>query len=253
MLYHFREHIPEGIRPSISEINRQCPEYELMRGVTNATKHKALGRRKPLVTNAEDITETTSIVRFQDEIGDYVHCQTLVEVRCSDGSVRMLDPALTRALNYWGEFLARQGICNFEARPESSMPEDKHRTRDEASRQLNLEALRGLRFKHQCKFLEWDYEEGRARPVDLTGATLEARIYSPPKYTADLTMTHPAHGSISMEFPLTQEESLEIFRAASEKEKEVILDRIATLRRADIEAAFTDKLRSLPDAELPDT
>lgn len=248
MLYHFREHIPDGIRPSISEIKRQCPEYELIRGVTNATKHKAPSQRKPLVANAADIIETTSIVRFQDEIGEYVHCQTLVEVRCSDGSLRTLDPALTRVLNYWGEFLARQGVCNFEARPEPGMPGDKHRTRDEASRQLNLEALRGLQFKHQCKFLEWDYEEGRARPVDLTGSTLEGRIYSPPRYTADLTMTHPAHGSISMEFPLTREESLEIFHATSEKEKELILERIATLRRADIEAALTEKLRSLPAA-----
>ena len=65
ILYHFREHLPESLRPRYRDVVNNCPSYELIRGVSNASKHSSVSRNNPLVLRSEDITEMVLVDRFQ--------------------------------------------------------------------------------------------------------------------------------------------------------------------------------------------
>ncbi len=110
-LFHFREHIPVQHKKNRKQVVVECPDYRLVADVTNAAKHRTVDRDTsegpPLVRSAEDIEETTIIVRYQDDQGDYTDARTLVFINCSDGVRRNLDTALTNVMNYWVTELKR--------------------------------------------------------------------------------------------------------------------------------------------------
>lgn len=56
-LYHFREHLPKPHSKTFSQVARICPDYALIRDVTNAGKHKVLTIGQPLIKSADDIQE----------------------------------------------------------------------------------------------------------------------------------------------------------------------------------------------------
>lgn len=182
-LYHFREHLPAGIRPTVQGATEACPEYALIQGVANAGKHSAVTRGQPLVSSAADIQEIAVVTRFTDAEGEYPHLETKVIVRCSDGSVANLDQALTRVLNWFGSLLKAKDVCHFQLRPEKPLPGSRFVHRDQTGGGVSLEAMRGLAWRTTMELQEWDAAEGRARPVDLTGSEMTMHIYKPPVVT----------------------------------------------------------------------
>ena len=241
-LYHFREHLPDSLRAPVKNLEQTSPEYALMQGVTNASKHKQVTRRRPLVLGAEDIREVTVIVRYSDEDGEYSHAQTTINVTCSDGVIRWLDPAITRVLNFWGEILKNAGVCGHNIRTEPEAPGRRYLSRGEASLKLNLEAMRGLDFRQSMQLLRFDDTLGYAIPTDLTGADVQFRIYKPPQHIVDITMSHPKHGDVTASIPLTDEENVAFHHVASQAEQKAFMERLFQAHRSEIEQKLGDQL-----------
>lgn len=247
-LYHFREHLPDSLSGPVKDLEQTSIDYALMRGVANASKHKRVTRRRPLVASAEDIREVTVIVRYSDENGEYSHSQTKIDVICSDGVTRWLDPAITHVLNFWGKLLSDAGVCGYNVRSEPEAPGHRYRSREEVSVGLKLEALRGLDFRQSMQFLKFDNALGRAVPIDLTGAELRMHIYKPPKYIVAVKMSHPEHGHFVADIPLTDEENLAFHRIKSQAEYAPFVERLFQAHRSEIEQKLAEQLP--PNTEL---
>jgi hypothetical protein len=240
-LYHFREHLPAEMRPSVQAAIEACPEYALIQGVANAGKHSAVTRGQPLVSSAADIQEIAVVTRLTDAEGDYPHLETKVIVRCSDGSVANLDQALTRVLNWFGSMLKARDVCPFQLRPEKPLPGSCFVERDKAGVGVSLEAMRGLAWRTTMELLEWDSIEGLARPVDLTGSEIAMRIYKPP--IATLTLSHPDEGEISTDIPLTARESVEYRSLSTQEQRDAFMDSFLERNRAQ----FLEQLQAEAD------
>lgn len=248
-LYHFREHLPERLSASAKNLEQNLPDYALLRGVTNASKHNQVTRKHSLVASADDIKEMTVIVRYSDESGEYSHSQTKLNVTCTDGVTRWLDLAITRILNYWGTFLKDEGVCEYDIRPEPEEPGCRYISRDEASTQMNLEAMRGLQFSQSMQFLKFDNSLGRAIPVDLTGAELEFRIYKPPQQLLDIKLSHPEHGDLSATLSLTDQENITFHSIQDQTDHDAFMKTLLKAHRSEIEHKFQEQIIKLQDTK----
>lgn len=248
-LYHFREHLPDGLRAPTRDLEQTSSDYALLQGVTNASKHKQVNRRQPLVAGAEDIKEVTVIVRYSDEDGDYSHAQTKIEVTCTDGTTRWLDPAITRVLNHWGMMLKDAGVCGYNVRPEPEPVGSRYLARGDASTSLSLEAMRGLDFRQSMQLLRFDNALGRAVPVDLTGADVQFRIYKPPQHIVDVTMSHPKIGKVTAGMPLSDDENIEFHHIKGQAEHDAFMERFFEAHRSEIQQKLQEQLTGRPDTE----
>jgi hypothetical protein len=244
-LFHFREHLPDPQKLSRIEVERRCPEYRLIADVANASKHQVITAPTPqgpsLVAKAEDIEEETTIVEYTDEDGSYRHACSQVIVACTDGMKRSLDQALIRVLNFWIAELKHLGVIDLDPAAEFVQPGAKFMTRDEASEELNLQITKGLNWSHRLRLLEFDNTTQSARPVDLTGARAEMRLYKP-QYSVTLTLT-PPDGSepFEIDFQLTDEESVLYHRLKTDAEKSTFAQKVWHARQDEV----AQKVRSL--------
>jgi hypothetical protein len=250
-LYHFREHLPAGLRTPLRNLEQTSQDYELMRGVTNASKHKEASRGQPLVARAEDIREVIVIVRYSDGGGEYSHAQTVIRVACTDGATRWLDPAITRIFNYWGMFLKDADICGFIPRPEPYAPGDCYVIRSKASTRLDLEALRGLDFRQSVELLKFDNTLGRAVPVDLTGANLQLRVYRPPQHMVDITLSHPDRTDVAVSISLSEQENAAFHRIENEADHDAFMKNLYQTHRSEIELMLGQRLAESHGAKEP--
>ena len=241
-LYHFREHLPDSLSAPVGEFAQTSPNFALMQGVTNASKHKHVTRGQPLVAKADDITEVTVIVRYSDDEGDYSHAQTMIEVTCKDHTTRWLDPAITRVRNFWGKTLKDADVCGYKVRLEPEAPGCRFVSRAEATIKLKLEAMRGLDFRQSMRLLKFDNTVGSAVPIDLTGADLQFRIYKPPQMIVDVTMSHPKHGEVTASIPLTDEENIAFHRIESQTEHDSFREQLFRAHWSEIEQKLRDQL-----------
>jgi hypothetical protein len=241
-LYHVREHLPPSLSASMKELEQTSPEYALTRGVTNASKHKQVTQRQPLVAGAEAIRAATVIVLYCDEEGDYSHAQTKIDVTCTDGITRWLDPAITRVLNFWGTFLKDAGVCGYNSRSEPEAPGHRFLARSEAYTELGLAAMSGLQFRQTVQLLRFDNALGRAVPVDLTGADVQFRIYKPPQHIVDVTMSHPNHGEVTASIRLIDQENIAFHHIKTQAEHKAFMERLFEAHRSEIEQKLREQL-----------
>lgn len=241
-LYHFREHLPDSLQPSFSQVLQDCPGYKLINGVANAGKHKSLKNGKPLFKNANDVSELTVVILYQDERGEYSHSQTVIDVKCTDGIIRRLDAEITLVLNYWGELLNSLGVCNFTTRPVPPVLGSSYIALDEATLRFDLLALRGLDFKQKIQLLRFDIEAGCGVPIDLTDAKIVMNIYQSPKQIFDLTMSHPDLGDVTVSIPFSEIENHEYHCLNSDMEREMYMSRFCETHKSEIQKLLTDRL-----------
>jgi hypothetical protein len=251
-LYHFREYLPAHLRASVKDLEKTCPDYALMRGVTNASKHKQVTQSRLLVARAEDISEVTVVVRYADEAGEYTHTQTAIHVTCTDGVTRWLDPAITRALNFWGTFLKDNGVFDFAPLPEPDAPGNRYLARSEASTKLDIEAMAGLDLRQKMQVFQFDTDSGRAIPVDLTGKNFQLRIYKPPDHIVNVTMSDPEHGEVTASIPKTDEENVEFHRIKSQSDHEAFMERLFQGHWSEIEEKMQEQLAARQRPEEAD-
>jgi len=241
-LYHFREHLPASLNTAIENLEQASSDYALIRGVTNASKHKQTKRRQPLVASAENIREVTVIVRYSDEEGEYSHAQTKIDVTCTDGVTRWLDPTITRVLNHWGTVLTDAGVCGYNVRPEPEPAGSRYLSRSEASMKLTLEAMRGLDLRQSMQLLRFENTLGRAVPIDLTGADMQFRVYKPPQHIVDVTMSHPKIGEVATSIPLTDDENIAFHNIDSQAAHSAFMERVFEAHRSEIEQKLQEQL-----------
>ena len=241
-LYHFREHLPASLNAGMKNLEQTSPDYALMQGVTNASKHKQVNRRQPLVASAEDTREVTVIVLYSDEEGDYSYAQTKIDVVCTDGSTRCLDAAITRVLNHWGTLLKDAGVCGYNVRPEPEPAGRRYLTRSEASTKLTLEAMRGLDFRQSMQLLQFDSTVGHAIPIDLTGADIQFHIYKPPQHIVDVTTSHPKIGEVTVSIPLTDAENIEFHNIDGQADHSAFMERLFEADQSKIQQKLQEQL-----------
>ena len=241
-LYHFREHLPPHLALTAKNLEATSGDYALMRAIANATKHKTLTQKSPLIAKADDIREVTVLVRYSDEDGEYSHAQTIVQAICTDGTEKKVDPAITSVLNMWGTLLANEGVCGFSPRQAPDEPGGRFIPREQAKTNLNLEALKGLRFQQSMQLLRFDNDTGQAVPIDLTGANMTMRIFKPPAQTVVVTMSHPDRGEVTAEVAFSDEENVDFQLLDNDADRESFMQALVQAHKAEIEKFLSEKL-----------
>ena len=208
-LFHMREHLPNPVRNS--ELENVCPDYKLIGNVTNASKHNVIDKHDPKLSDASQIFEAGVITSYRDEQGEYRSALPEVFLRLDDGSERRLSEVLFNVMVMWCNKLRTLEVVDAQF---PDLPEvDGHVSREEAARRgMPLRMIQGEEFKTQFRLRRFDYATNRSEPVDLTGATVQFRVYAAPKEVPlDIVMRE---GDAPTEFkvPLTEEQGLEFMR-----------------------------------------
>jgi hypothetical protein len=250
-LFHFREHLPPNHQITRTQVEQDCPDYQLVADVANASKHGTLTHRTPLVLSATDIQEMAVVVRYADQDGEYADARTVVQVRCSDGSTRNLDTALTSVLNYWGGKLKDWGILDFTPRMPREPPGVSHVRREDAT-PLNFEIDRGWAWRQKIQFLQFDAAKGRAEPINLSGSKLVFSAYTP-KYEAALEVKHPVTGEpIQVDMPLSEEEHSRLHTLGDTPEGQSYLKSLVQSHQVEIQQALSEAVKkSVTSSPMP--
>ena len=145
-LFHFREHLPDGIKPEKRDVALACPDYLLTEDIVNVSKHGELTQGKPKLTRATDLTDFVYLITFEDEEGSYYHRVLEVRATLSSGDIVDVRFPLAHVLNYWGEFLVQNGVlASFDPHPEPQLVRDVVVAREKAM-PLNMEGTEGVRW-----------------------------------------------------------------------------------------------------------
>lgn len=183
-LYHVREHFPENIRKSRSEIAKICPDYNLLADVVNAYKHKSLTQGNRQLSDVKNIYEIVIGTLYLDSEGEYNHIEKTIELKLDNGTERDLHEVIINVLNMWiVEFKKLNIIEDFRLIP---IPSKKIHRRSKKSGIINLVTKRNLTFTPKFKLQRYNYEKKTIEPVDLTGNELKLRVYKP-MHTISLT------------------------------------------------------------------
>lgn len=218
-LYHLREHIPQTRRKSRNQIAKLCPDYDLLGDVFNAAKHGVLTIGNPKINNATDIQERIVRTRYKDEQGEYSYAEKGVFVKLNDGFERDLFVILTNVLNFWLDELNKLGVIEY--RTAIKINNSYIPSRDES--ELSFEFTRGLKSKIQFQFLKYNYLTKTKELVDLTGASIVAKI-APLPSEADIVLTNNKTGEeIKKTMKLTEEEGLAIIKMGDEQVQEFLM------------------------------
>lgn len=166
-LYHLRERVPPPFQKLRTQLAANCPDYNLLGDIVNATKHNVISRRTPQVIRADSIYQILVCTRYSDHEGEYDNCEKIVEVKLVDGSIRNMYEVLTNVMNMWLAELHQIGAI--DRRSPIDLQEQGVVAREYASR-VNLEITQGIRWKQHMRFQRYNYETNRIDPVDLSDA-----------------------------------------------------------------------------------
>lgn len=227
-LYHFREHIPASHTMSRADVAAQCPDYDLLGDIANASKHRELTRGTPKVTRAESIYEQVVVTEHSDDTGTFTDARKVVNVKLDDGTERELFDIVTSVINFWGEALAAWGILEgFKRFPVPLPPGNSAISRD-AAHGMDLEMIRGLRFKMHMRLQRFNPVKGCAEPMDLTGCKLSFGIYEP-KFVLDGGFIDARTGEKrTFSIPLTEDQVGAIDALQSDDEKQAFVRKLLT-------------------------
>jgi len=242
-LFHLREHLSPTQQMSRAAVARACPDYDILGDIVNASKHRELTRGTPQISKAENISETVIITEYEDSEGLYIDAEKLVMVKLDNGTERDLLDILTNAINYWGCKFVQLGYLNsFKPFVPPKQPGSDFVVRSDA-KNLDIEILRGVRFKQNMQLLKYDSQLGFAAPVDLTGCEAQFRIYKP-SYTIDIKLSHPTTGDdylFSLE--LSESQSMEWHTLQSNEEREKFMKRLSEERSDEIQQSLDEEIK----------
>lgn len=242
--YHLREHLPANIALSRKNVVAQCPEFDLLGNIVDASKHSKLTRNKPSISSATQIDEAVVSTEYVDDLGTFRCIEKQVLVKLDDGTERDIFEIITVVVNFWICYLHSVGVL--EHRKAFDIQDaNRPRSRSESSDgRLDLEMQAGVRFHQSFRMLRYNYEKMTREPIDLTGYKVEAKIYRPPTYDFVLSLTHNETGRIfSRTVVLTDAESRELEICKTDSERRQFLEGLPSAR---------DVVRSIAEeAKLP--
>lgn len=227
--YHMREHIPVHIQPSVNSLIALCPDYGLIRDITNVSKHGRITKYVPKITNATQIYESFRMIIFNDEEGEYISSKIEAYVKLDDGSERVLASILYNVHSMWNDKLDNLGIIS--RIPLIPMIIDPLISREEAEqRQVDMEMLQGEDIEWEFRVEKYNYVTNSVDPVDLTGWQVGLSIYKPPdKASIAIIISHPnILEKIEVEFdvPLSEEQGLVYMKMESKDEQARFINQI---------------------------
>lgn len=221
-LFHFREHIPENIRPTKSQLKRQYPEYGLVGDITNASKHNVISHDSPLISSANQICEEMRLIFFADNDGKYLAPQLEIVVRLDNGTEFLLVKILFNVLVMWDQILDNLGIVKRAIRSPININEII--SREQANcRRSNLVIMKGEDQKLKYQIQELNNITGEIIDLDITGMKFELVIGSLPESVL-IHLTFEKQDvdkriEIDFDVPLTNEQSMEYVELKGIKEK----------------------------------
>lgn len=222
-LYHLPEHLSS--KPSCNDIISQCPAYEILRDITNLSKHKTITKYVPLVSNASQISELVIMTTFEDEEGEYSDSDKVVQITKDDGTKMFLHDVLYEVICFWDKYLFDNGFIEKIYKPKAPTPIGKNKQRAECKR-LDLEAVKGMDFKMATQMMKWDYEKNKAVSIDLTGATVQFNVYKP-KLTPQIQIANNKTGKIStLDIKLTDEDLIKFNLFETDRERLSFIEKL---------------------------
>lgn len=255
-LFHFREHLPAHLAKSRRDIEVACPDYRLIADVVNATKHAQVTQNTPqgtsLIASADDVQEVVAITLFEDTEGTYSDVQTFIMARCSEGTSRNLDLALTNVLNFWSGFLSLAGIVTYPQVPAPLTPGVRFIQRKDI-KSLDYNVLNTIRFRSKIQILKFDATKGCAEPIDLKDAQVVMRIFKAPSIV-DITVTIPKRGEVTVPIELSEAQANNLYRLKMETDREAFMKAIFEERANEIlqkaAVAFQEKAEATPSPNI---
>lgn len=232
-LYHFREHLPPGIKLTSSQVKSQCPAYSLLEDITNISKHHALTRGNPTLTDASVFSDYIFIIRFEDSLGHYMHALKQVRVNLPNGDSIDVFSAVTRVLNFWGNYLVANNVLSgFNSFPEPVSAERVIVSREAAS-ELKFETLQNWRlpgFNMQILIHDPVLQGNFPPPTPLERVRFTFR--KRPSVVLNLTFSDPISGSeTDVAFDLSEEEEIEFNSLKSSDTRVAFIERIMSNRK----------------------
>jgi len=187
--------------------------------------------------------EQLVLIEYEDDAGTYRYAQKTVVVKLTDGSERNLLEILTNVMNFWQQHMLTLGVLS-AARTFAYDADVRARSRAECeANRLDFELVQGQRFQQTIRLLRFNYNTGKAEPIDLTGSKLNFRIYRP-RFDVDVLLTHNASGKeFKTTISLTEDESVALSRMSSDAEHQAFVNALpsaqAALQQLAIEAGLT--------------
>lgn len=222
-MYHLREHLPNN--PSYNEILNLCPEYKIIQDVTNTSKHKILTRRNPNISNVAQISELIIIENFKDNKGDYSNSDKVVQVTKDDGTKLFLHDILYKMICFWDKYLYDNGFIDKQYNPKAPNQIGENKSREECKK-LDLEVIEGMDFKMNTQMMKWNYEKGKAIPIDLTGTKVQFNVYKP-KLTPQIQRINNKTKEIStLDINLTSEDLVKFNLFKTDEERLSFIEKL---------------------------
>jgi hypothetical protein len=160
-LYHFREHLPN--KPGYKEIKAKCPDYQLVRDITNASKHKNFDKPKPgadvpLIQDLNSIYECLISTAYKDSEGEFRDSHKGVFIKLLDGTERDFFEIATNVVNMWCTELHSIGVLAKSQKFEHARRKEPL-TRDESDMSFGLNFERAAPAQIIMKMMKYNYEK----------------------------------------------------------------------------------------------
>lgn len=175
-LYHVREHLPNELSVTKSEMCNRSADYGLLGDIANALKHKKLTKGNPRIADSEDIYEETTITTFEDKHGDYTHAETAVIAKLNDGTTRDILDILTSVINDWLIYFYEVGV--YTKKPKLFPLNNPHKfVKRKDARNHDLNVTKGVQMTQRFKFQKYNPITGKVEVENLGGSELTLEVY----------------------------------------------------------------------------
>jgi len=173
-LFHFREHLPEELKMTRSQVVNICTNYNLLADIVNVSKHGIIHRNSPQISNSKNIYEEIFVTTYLDKKGEYQHIQKEVVIELDSGDTIILYQLLTEVMNMWINQLNTKGIFN-------ELPFFTTTTKRLPRRNKNSGKLDFLTTNHfysrRFRAQKYNYALKRIEPMDLSNAGISFKVY----------------------------------------------------------------------------
>jgi hypothetical protein len=216
ILFHLREHLPDKSEIPFKKLIDNCPDYLLVKDIANLSKHKKIDRNNPQISNSESIVERLVYTTYRDKQGEYTHTNKEVVVRLDNGLERDLFEINTNVLNMWLEELSKAKLINsIKPFPLKRKTIPKRRKRND----FKISILSGVRYPWSFKFQKYNYEKKQIEPIDITGHTVELKIFEQ-KYDITLMVINDKTGhNEELTFQINEKQNKELLNMNDDKQR----------------------------------
>jgi len=140
---------------------------------------------------------------------------------------RDLCGVLTNVMNFWIDELNNIGVSPLPNHFTLNSPVIPPSRSEIEDGRMDMEIVKGLRFKQAFRIQKYNYETCEIEPVDLTGYEIKSQIYKP-SYSVDLTFIDNKSGQeFKKTILLTEDESQVFAGLKNDEERQSFLEELA--------------------------